>query len=84
MKNPLLIVYGESAPNEVLELIKELKSNSNIPFDSAYIKLGIGFLMIKANEIVQDKKSKISLKVLVSESFGEAAIYKYNCCNGIL
>jgi hypothetical protein len=24
------------------------------------------------------------LRALVSESFGEAAMYKYNCCDGVL
>jgi hypothetical protein len=75
---PLVAVYGENAINLALEEIQKLKINSNIPFDKDYVNLGISFLNIKANEILENKKSHCSLKILVSESFGEAAIYKYN------
>jgi hypothetical protein len=77
-KNPLVEVYGENAIELVLEEIKKLKSNSNIPFDAEYVKLGISFMALKSNEILENKKAHCSLASLVSESFGEAAICKYN------
>ena len=76
----LISLYGEDALNLVLKEIQELRSKSNIPFDTEYVKAGLSFLRIKAEEINQGTKQKCSLRVLVSESFGEAAIYKYNCC----
>jgi hypothetical protein len=77
-KIPLIKVYGENAIDLVLEEIEKLKSNSNIPFDAEYVKLGVSFISLKANEILENKKSHCSLASLVSESFGEAAICKYN------
>lgn len=79
VKIPLVIVYGEDAIELALKEIQRLKLNSNIPFDKEYINLGISFMMLKANEIIENKKKHCSLARLVSESFGEAAIYKYNC-----
>jgi len=76
----LISLYGENAIDLVLKEIQELRSNSNIPFDSAYVKVGLSFLGIKAEQITQGTKQKCSLRSLVSESFGEAAIYKYNVC----
>jgi hypothetical protein len=78
-QNPLLALYGETAIDLVFEEIQKLKLNSNIPFDNEYVKLGVSFLTFKANEIIENKKLPCSLSTLVSESFGEAAIYKYNC-----
>jgi len=80
MQNPLIKLYGLNAIESALQEIKKLKDNSNIPFDKKYVKLGISFIMIKANEIVEENKKIPSLRGLVSESFGEAAIYKYNIC----
>lgn len=84
MEHPLISLYGNTGIKDTLKEIQNLKENSNIPFDTKYIELGISFLNIKAEEIVENKKSKPTLKALVSESFGEAAIYKYNCCKGVL
>lgn len=83
-ENPLLKVYGEDAVNLAQHEIKELAKNSNIPFDTPYIKLGISFLMLKCESISSGEKPKSSLTSLVSESFGEAAIYKYNCAGGVI
>ncbi len=83
-ENPLISLYGEDAFDLVLNKIKVLAVNSNIPFDKKYINLGISFLMIKANEIIKEEKKKCTLHSLVCESFGEAAIYKYNCNGGVL
>ncbi|ATF13590.1 hypothetical protein A616_16870 [Brevibacillus brevis X23] len=76
----LISLYGEDALDLVLKEIQELKNNSNIPFDTEYVIIGLSFLGIKAEEIAQGTKQKRSIRALVSESFGEAAIYKYNCC----
>lgn len=82
-KNQLIELYGEDAIDLALVEIKELAKNSNISFlDKKYLELGIGFIMINAAEILEGKKKECSLKSLVSESFGEAAIYKYNVCGG--
>lgn len=83
-ENSLIILYGENGINLTLAEIKELAENSNIPFDNKYLELGISFLMLKADDIIKEGKKIPALKGLVSESFGEAAIYKYNCCNGKL
>jgi hypothetical protein len=82
--NPLIVLYGSDALTLTSNEIKVLAVNSNIPFDKPYVDLGISFLMIKASEIVEAKKPSCPLKSLVSESFGEAAIYKYNVCGGVL
>lgn len=83
-QNYLLKVYGEDAIDLAQEEIRKLAKNSNIPFDSEYVKLGISFLMMKCEEIASGKKKQGKLSSLVSESFGEAAIYKYNFNGGVL
>lgn len=82
--NPLKKLYGEEVFDLAQKEIKELALNSNIPFDKKYIDLGMSFLMMKAMQIVNKEKEKCSLRSLVSESFGEAAIYKYNYNGGVL
>lgn len=84
VQNPLITLYGENALDLAFEEIKTLQQNSNIPFDSEYIRTGVSFLGIKATQINEGKKKHCSLSSLVSESFGEAAIYKYNVCGGTL
>jgi len=83
-ENHLVSIYGENVFKNVLNEIKELNDNSNIPFDKKYVQLGLSFCAIKAEQIINGEKKKCSLRALVSESFGEAAIYKYNCCSGTL
>lgn len=78
LQNPLIALYGVNVYELILEEINKLKSNSNITFDNEYIKLGVGFISIKATEMYEQKRKYSSLSNLVSESFGEAAIYKYN------
>jgi hypothetical protein len=80
----LVTIYGENVFNDILNEINELKNNSNIPFDKKYVNLSLSFCAMKAEQIINGEKKKCSLRALVSESFGEAAIYKYNCCNGVL
>lgn len=82
--NPLINLYGDDAFDLTLKEIKELAANSNIPFDEKYLDLGISFIMINANEIIKEEKEKCNLRSLVSQSFGEAAIYKYNVNGGVL
>lgn len=82
--NPLIILYGDEAFNLAAKEIKELAVNSNIPFDKKYVNLGMSFLVIKADEILKGDKRKCSLRSLVSESFGEAAMFKYNFNGGVL
>ena len=84
LTNPLIKLYGVDALNLALIEISDLRKNSNIPFDEKYVDLGIEFLMLKSKEIIDGNKSECSLHSLISESFGEAAIYKYNCCGGEL
>lgn len=82
MKNeqhPLITLYGEEVFDLAYEKIKDLAENSNFVFDGDYVELGTSFVQIKAQEIVDGKKNKCSLDDLVSESFGEAAIYKFQC-----
>lgn len=84
VEHPLIKVYGEDAITLATNEIKRLSSVSNIPFDKKYVELGSTFLMIKAKQIVDGEKPKCSLVSLISESFGEAAIYKYNLSGGVL
>jgi hypothetical protein len=84
IENHLISIYGDDVFENILNEIKELKNNSNIPFDNEYIRLSLSFCAIKAEQIINGEKKKCSLRALVSESFGEAAMYKYNCCDGVL
>ncbi|MNB86392.1 hypothetical protein D3C75_333350 [compost metagenome] len=77
-----LLVYGEDYVAQIKQEIVELAKNSNIPFDKKYIDLGLSFVAINAESI--DTEKPPSLKSLVSQSFGEAAIYKYNVAGGEL
>jgi hypothetical protein len=83
-KTPLVQVYGDNAEELSKEAIRELSKNSNIPFDAKYVELGISFLMLKCDQILKGEKTKSELVSLISESFGEAAIYKYNIAEGTL
>ena len=80
----LITIYGDNVFEDILKEINELKNNSNIPFDQKYIRLSLSFCAIKAEQIINGKKKKCNLRELVSESFGEAAIYKFNICGGVL
>jgi len=80
----LITIYGENVFEDILNEIKELKKNSNILFDQKYIRLSLSFCAIKAEQIINGEKKKCSLRSLVSESFEEAAMYKYNVCGGVL
>ncbi len=84
LEKNLVNLYGDTAFSDTLVGIKELQDNSNIPFDAKYVALGLNFVSYKVEEILSGSKNKCSLKSLLSESFGEAAIYKYNCCGGVL
>ena len=80
----LIAIYGDNVFEDIFNEIKELKKNSNIPFDQKYIGLSLSFCAIKAEQIINGEKKKCNLRALVSESFGEAAIYKFNVCGGEL
>ena len=80
----LISIYGENVFIDISNEIKELKNNSNIIFDKKYIELSLSFCVMKTEQIINGEKKKCSLRALLSESFGEAAIYKYNCCSGVL
>jgi hypothetical protein len=84
MKAPVEVVYGDAAIDLVLAEIEKLKEGSNIPFDAKYVNLGVSFLTMKATQILLGEKKKTSLENLVSEAFGEAAMYKYNVNGGVL
>lgn len=77
-ENPLVILYGESVFDTVSIKIQNLVQNSNFIFDSEYVSLGTSFMMVKAQEIIDHKKPMRTLGNLISESFGEAAICKFN------
>lgn len=79
--HPLIALYGENALDLATTHIEDLRANSNFYFDAEYMKTGIGFMMIKATEMLEGKRKHkdIGLKDLVSEAFGEAAIYKFQC-----
>lgn len=71
-------IYGENVLEQLQFEIKRLDVNSNISFNKLYVEIGVTFLQLKAQQIVKGEKEKLSLRSLVSESFGKAAIYKYN------
>jgi len=80
----LIAIYGDNVLEEILNEIKELKKYSNIPFDQKYIRLSLSFCAMKAEQIINGEKKKCNLWSLVSESFGEAEIYRSNVCGGVL
>ncbi|MNB67559.1 hypothetical protein D3C87_1016830 [compost metagenome] len=84
MNPDLTKLYGENYAELAKQEIVELAKNSNIPFDQKFMQLGIDFLKIKAGMIITNNKPVPTLKSLVSESFGEAAMYKYNIAGGVL
>jgi hypothetical protein len=77
--NPLKPLYGEEVMNLVIKEIDRLAKNSNFTFDREYVLLGMSFMGNKAREILNGEKQKPSLESLVNESFGEAAIFKFQC-----
>lgn len=79
-KNQLKRIYGETALEDALKEIKQLAEHSNFTFDKEYIEVGIGFTLMHAAEILEGRENKCSLKALITKSFGEAAIYKFNVC----
>lgn len=79
MEHPLIILYGIDAIAKATEEIEVLKANSNFRFTKQYMSLGIGFINIKAQAIVDKGEQPPTLTSLVSSSFGEAAIYD-QCC----
>ena len=80
----LISIYGDNVFEEIFNEVKYLKKYSNISFDPKYIRLSLSFCAIKAEQIINGEKGKCNLRSLVSESFGEAAMYKYNICGGVL
>jgi hypothetical protein len=79
--HPLVKLYGSNALELALAEILRLREGSNIPFDSKYVELGLSLTNSKAIDIIEGNKPDKSLKSLISEGFGEAAIYKYNMVN---
>lgn len=77
-KHFLEVLYGDNVFNDILDEVEKLKENSNISFDNDYIKLGCDFVQLNAKELLDNGKPKLKLKTLISKSFGEAAICKYN------
>lgn len=78
VKDPLVELYGPQVLEELAVIVNELKDNSNIPFDTEYVRTGVAFMRFKAQDTLDGTRKKQSLKDLTSESFGEAAIAKYN------
>lgn len=74
----LVTLYGENVFEEITKNINGLKQNSNFLFDDEYIRSGMAFVAIKAQETVDGKRERCMLSTLITESFGEAAIYKFN------
>lgn len=82
-KNKLMELYGMDASEQLMKEIKELAKKSNISFkDDKFLKLGLEFLVVNLNEILEGKQKFCDLRALVSKSFGDAATYKYNVCGG--
>lgn len=84
IRNYLPDLYGPDYLEKVNTEIKHLAEHSNIPFDEKFVRLGYSFMVIKAKELVEKQEKVPSLKALVSESYGEAAMYKYNIAGGVL
>ena len=75
---PVVELFGDDAIDQAILEIEGLKTASNFHFDSKYIELGISFLNLKCAEILEGTKKHCKLPDLVRESFGEAAIAKFN------
>ena len=84
IEQKLIAIYGDNVFEEMFNEVKYLKKYSNITFDQKYIKLSLSFCAIKAEQIINGEKKKCSLRSLISESFGEAEIYRSNVCGGEL
>ena len=84
IEQKLIVIYGDNVFEEMLNEVNYLMKYSNISFDQKYIRLSLSFCAIKAEQIINGEKKKYSLKSLVSESFGEAEIYRSNVCGGEL
>lgn len=82
--NPLVKLYGDTAFDIATTKIHELAKKSDIPFEQKYIKLGKKFTLLNAQEIIEGKTKERTLKDLITKSFGEAAMYKYNVIDGVL
>lgn len=78
----LIKLYGDDALEKVLVEIRDLAKYSNVTFDKEFMGLGISFLNTHAKEISLGNEKECTIKTLVSKSFGEAAMYKYNLCGG--
>lgn len=75
---PLVNLYGDDAVELTEKEINNLARNSNFTFDTEYLRLGISFMNIHAMNILEGKEKKVVLSDLVRQSFGEAAIAKFN------
>lgn len=78
VKDPLQVLYGDNALSLAADEINALKADSNFAFSNEYTRLGISFMKFKAVQIIEGAKKETTLKNLVSESFGEAAIATFN------
>lgn len=76
------ILYGNNVHEKVLDLIGVIKVHSNIRFDHKFIELGISFFVLKCEQILKGEKKMTTLENLLNESFGEAAVMKYNVQGG--
>ena len=72
--SPLTKLYGQNAVNEADAIIKDLEVNSNFKFAPKYISTGISFTHYKCEEIMKEEFRKPSLKDLITEAFGMAAM----------
>lgn len=80
--NELMELYGEDTLDQAMIYTEELREASNFPFDTDYLEIAIGFLKLKAKEILESGEEKPLLRDLISESFGEAAIYYFQIRGG--
>lgn len=76
--NSLEVLYGKEFENEAIAYINELENKSNFDFTYEIMEFGTSFMILLARDILEGKRRKLSLKLLVNESFGLAAMAYFN------
>lgn len=81
--NPIVQLYGADSLKLSMVYIHEVRSKSNFQFTEQLMRYGTSFMQLKALEMLENRRTDaqryVSLKSLVTESFGDAAVAVYQC-----
>lgn len=79
--------YGPTGRDTINQMLKEVIADSNCKEDfddNKMVKIGWSFMCGKLAEVDRGEKKLPTIKALVCSSFGEAMMYKWNVCNGVI